>query len=81
MKKRLKNKTELRAEIKERVGNTGWLDNIWVDTYGNWSIHSTGTICPDEEKYTFGLFARDYGESLDKAISKGFTEMEEWLNE
>ena len=73
---KLKNKTALRNEVKSRVSNTGWMDNIWVDSHGNWTIYSVGTICPDEKKYTFGIFACDYGESLDKAITRAFQDIE-----
>jgi len=78
---KLQSKTALREEIKDRAGNLGWLDNIWIDEYGNWSIHSTGTICPDEIKVSFGEIAEQcYGESLNSAITRGFKSVEKKLD-
>ena len=78
---KIRNKTALRAEIKERAGNLGSLDNIWIDPYsGNWTIHGVGTVCPGETKVPFSYFYQlkdEYYISLDSAISKGFKDIEE----
>jgi len=81
---KINSKTQLRREILSRVGNTGWLDNIWFDSYGNWSIHSAGTICPNELKITFGFFSQEYGETvkeLNRSITIGFLEIESMVDE
>jgi len=81
MKRMLKRRTVLRDEIKSRDGSTGWLDAIWIDQHGNWSIHSTGTICPGEIKVPFTSFSPYYGESFDAAISRIFREIDNSIAE
>lgn len=75
---RLRKKTELRKIIKERVGTVGEYDIVLIDRYGEWSIHSTGTACPNEMKVCIRTFLSyiDTGVTIDKSITEAFLDIE-----
>ena len=75
----IKNKTNLRREIKSRVGNTGSLDNVWIDpATGEWIIHSSGTTCPGMIKKNFLSLAvwNGWDETVNQAITRNFLDLE-----
>lgn len=75
----IKNKTQLRDEIKHRRGTTGELDKVHFYEDGEWDITSantsiTWTVCRSFRSLTD---LPKYGWTIDQAISYHFREIED----
>lgn len=85
---KLKNKTELRNEIKASMGNTYGLKKVWIDLAdGSWVIVDANTRPANESLYIrptlMDLSANDetdhqhaYRASIDQRISRNFQDIE-----
>ena len=80
---KINRKTELRKLIKDAVGNTMSLNNVWFYNDGSWVVCGSGTFIEGSVlKYRIDDF-QDYiepGETWDKNITMYFREIEKHFN-
>lgn len=79
---KIKNKTELRHQIKDSIGNTGSLDYVEFYHDGSWARMgcSTHSECCIARKGILTLIAcNEWEGTIDYGITKGFQEIESLL--